>query len=558
MSYPINKFNSPPNTTNSSRPKEILSHIPSSDQFKQKILSQNKALAKKNSILMTKVADLEIKISDLIQQNIELRAINAKSEDQKRKWLEDKLNIIENGVSQRFEEMFQMFATIRSNEGLASSSVNVNNVIQNVALENSSDKTVSFHDVKSPVKKNISERRRKSARRQSMYIAPPPSPPQDHFNDEANEEDFERVQIPDDFNTPSVFQDEQNYEEVQESNEPQINDAFIAEEDAETEEPELKEHDEAEHAVTLSPIKFSSPKMPEYHYPKFSVYTETEDDNEAPNKEEIDLKIQKLAAGSVKSGQTSEKEKQENEEAKDELEMIDFTDFNEKTKNLLFQDNDKIKHTKSKKQKQKSSKDETMPEPISSDMLSTRKSRTRGKAVNYAEPSLRKKMRRESEQLTDAVIDKDFVVKTESISQPQTMKKDSIDQDLLKASRDSPIKINVQQQSSPIKPVEIAKDPSPVKEQTKPKPTPLIEQDNQNITKRRKPLSTLSQNKVQKKDSKPFKKMQLDIDAAELSVFDLVDECEVGVPKTLKNAPEVSIKKSSRKSTGSRRNSMLL
>lgn len=559
MSYQINKFNSP-QSRNLSRSKDNLSQLTSSDQFKQKVLSQNKALAKKNSILMTKVADLEIKISELIQQNIELRAIKAKSEDQKRKWLEEKLNIIESGVSQRFEEMFQMFATLRSNEGLAASTVNTSNVIQNVSHD-SSDKTVSFQNIKSPSRSNINERRRKSARRQSIYIPPPPSPPQQQ--EKAESQSVEEVeQLPSEFDAPSIFQDEasyheQNFHEDEFENqdylehsfqEPLVNDEFIAEEEEET---EVNEQREIDHAITLSPIKFSSPKRPGSH-PKFSVYTES-DDKELPDKEGIDLKIKKLAEDSVKMVSRSEDEPEEQEQQQDnnDVNIIDFSEFKDKAGERLYQNVDKIKHTKSKKQKQKSSNDEHMPEPMaSSEVLSTRKSR-RGKSVNYAEPSLRKKMRRESEQLTDAVVDSDFQIKREVVSQPQSLTKQTIDQGLLQASRDSPIKQNIKSSPQVIQ-VEA------VEERTK--PTPLIEKDSRNITKRRKPLGTLNQNKVQKKDSKPFKKMQLDIDAAELSVFDLVDECEVGVPKMYKGDPDVtdSIKKSSRKATGSRRHSMML
>jgi len=617
MSYSINKFNSPPNSRSLSNPKDIfpsqfINTNSNSDQFKQKILSQNKALAKKNSILMTKVADLETKISELIQHNIELRAINAKSEDQKRKWLEDKLNIIENGVSQRFEEMFHMFHTIRSNEGLSTSSMNLNNVIQNVSHESIHDKTVSFHDVKSPVHKNRSERRRKSARRQSIYIAPPPSPPQHQGHEEEEEqqqqpEEFEKINLPQEFDTPSVFHDD-NHNPInheidvdqpsrfyKQNDHPYdenvgINEAYIPEE-IELEDSKVNEQDEIDHAITLSPIKFSSPKRPDSH-PKFSVYTETNDQREKPSEEEINLKIQKLAEDSVKvapksHGNFLEQSKQQKEtqdlmEHDNSVQVLDSAEFSDKAGDGLYQDIDKIKHTKSKKQKQKSSKDEAMPKSVSSDLLSTRKSRTRGKSVNYAEPSLRKKMRRESEQLTDAVVENDLSIKLEPISQPQSTQKFSMDEDLLKVSRESPIKNNKFQTSSPINKVVVKPRVEELKqvenvgthlepeeneqvnysreEEPKSKPTPLIEQDSRNITKRRKPLGTLNQNKVQKRDSKQSKKMQLDIDAAELSVFDLVDECEVGVPKTYKNAPDVSMKKSSRRSSasGSRRNSMLL
>ncbi|KAH3688974.1 hypothetical protein WICPIJ_000033 [Wickerhamomyces pijperi] len=123
---------------------------------------------------MTKISELEGKMSDLIQENLAYRDAQAKAEDLKRKWLAEKLALIEESTLQRFEEMFQMFANIRANEGLPSSKISLSNLVD---LTNSptSDKTVSFDSIKTP-KKNaaVSERRRKSSRRQSFYVPPQP------------------------------------------------------------------------------------------------------------------------------------------------------------------------------------------------------------------------------------------------------------------------------------------------------------------------------------------------------------------------------------------------
>jgi shugoshin len=567
----------------------------SSDQVKHKILTQNRALAKKNSVLMTKIADLETRISDLIQQNIELRALNAKNEDKKRKWFEDKLNVIEEGVSQRFEEMFQMFSTIRHNEGLGASSVNLQNIVSNVSHDvSNSDKTVSFQSVKSPKKTTSQDRRRKSARRESMYITrSPQSFPQPLLQDALLQDALLQDALPQ-VKARSEPQEGHPVVHVQFG---EVNPYIKAENPVPVEDdtPLIREEHEysyeLNHAISLSPIKLStsSPSIVEISSSKskFSVYEDSPEPDEAtvPNNE-MQQKIQRLADESVKA--TGKRQGQEpSDESTDQYKPLE-------------QPSSMIRHAKTKK-KTKANVDEEMP---SSDVLSTRNSRTRGKQVSYAEPSLRAKMRRQSEKLVDAVAEGNYVkpltvaednlrrksmamARTSSIldhsvsligqlSSGATERKESASVDVSDASAELTQKISKNQEnflvdvsqssdesesnflqessamiieSSPNLAVEKSVTNPPVKQR------PLTEQDNANITKRRKPLGCLNQNKIQKLDSgdkvKRSKK-RFDLSDDELSVFDLVEETSVGVPKTYKNNPDISTKKK-----GGRRNSML-
>lgn len=451
-------------------------------------------MAKKNSLLMTKIADLETRVSDLIQQNIELRALNAKNEDQKRKWLEDKLSVIENGVTQRFEEMFQIFSTIRHNEGLGASNVSTRQVIANVSHD-SSEKTVSFQTVKSP-KLSTKERRRKSTRRESMYIAPP-----EQMSPEKVETE-EPIQV--------YFNDTNPFDEV--SNPEASENPLIPE--------ELE--DSMDQASSLSPIKIStsSPDISRVSCKKFEVYEDMPDVEEIrPTKEMLD-KIQKLAEGSVHEKEQPTLGKVLDDEISDQYKPLE--------------EGSKIK----RKIKGNFSSDEKMP--ASSDVLSTRKSRTRGKQVSYAEPSLRVKMRRQSEKFVDAIVE-DVLVRPASRGSfvadddVELTKHQEPPEPLATEMKKLPGPLAIEVKNAESKQVDTV-DESPVKHK------PLTEQDNVNITKRRRPLTSLSQNKMIRveNDKLPTKK-RFNLSDDELSVFDLVEESAVGVPKTYKK-PEIKKK----------------
>ncbi|KAH3674906.1 hypothetical protein WICMUC_002979 [Wickerhamomyces mucosus] len=541
MAFSIGKFHSP-----SKRNLETQSDF----QFRNKVLLQNRALAKKNSTLMTKIAELESRISELIQQNIELRDQQAKSEDNKRKWFEEKLNIIEEGVSQRFEEMFQMFSTIRSNEGLPSSNISLNNLLGNISSnDNSTDKTVTFQGIKSPrtTQSSINERRRKSARRQSIYIPSQPNSPEKLEEKISQDQVIEKSE---DETRPMSIDDE---DRALEANQTQaikdLNDY------QESTQEILNEQEELSHASSFSPIKISSPNTQEVRKrDKFKVY-EDFDNEDLLFHEEFEKSITRLTSKVYNTTGESKLEKEkinepsENIKDKQEVEEQTIEDELSDIQSPLDHDSAKVKHTNSKKSKSKASFDEQFPVSIDS-MDTIRKTRTRGKHVSYTEPSLRQKMRRSSKKFVDAVGHRDsFYIYNGPKEENMTLEIPTTAGNTIDISSNAEID---EQNRKYILSEDNQQIHSPVKE----KPKPLIEQDNVNITKRRKPLGTLNKNKLQKIESDVKGTKKSSIDDSEMSVFDLVEESAVGIPKTYKNQPNISTKRKS--SGGNRRHSMLL
>ena len=86
------------------------------ENIRQSYSRQNSLLAKDNSILKIKVNSLEKKISQLVQENVTLRSKTSISEAIYRERLSNQLQVIENGIIQRFDEIFYMFENVRKNE----------------------------------------------------------------------------------------------------------------------------------------------------------------------------------------------------------------------------------------------------------------------------------------------------------------------------------------------------------------------------------------------------------------------------------------------------------
>lgn len=87
--------------------------------IRKKYALQNQSLAKNNSLMMTRVSEMEAKISDLINENMKLRKSKAFQETELKNYLETALQTIENGVIGKFAEIAQLFSAIRANEGLS-------------------------------------------------------------------------------------------------------------------------------------------------------------------------------------------------------------------------------------------------------------------------------------------------------------------------------------------------------------------------------------------------------------------------------------------------------
>ncbi|ONH65159.1 Shugoshin, partial [Cyberlindnera fabianii] len=340
--------------------------------------------------------------------------------------------------------------------------------------------------------------------------------------------------------------------------------------------PEMENEDDANDnflfATNLSPIKLGS-MSPMKSSKRIEVYEDSPDpaevatDAQTAPLTDLEAKIERLAQEAIKrpssrKGRKSTKKVDEIEKVVDTtkaddnstLETDDNTGEDSDEHKPLEPDVSKIKHTKNKKLKSKSSTDEEMPGSIDSEDASGSRSRrsSRGKQVSYAEPSLRSKMRRQSEKFVDAAAEDAYI---RPVSRSAGLSKESTPVD--PSTEEQSMEISTASEMSgaiPQKRVSVAKEVENPATEAPSRQAPLTVQDNVNITKRRKPLGALSKNKIQKVDNKSFKKSKpfaLD----ELSVFDLVEEAAVGVPKTYKGKPDITTR---RRKSSERRHSAVL
>ncbi|CCE64966.1 hypothetical protein TPHA_0J01440 [Tetrapisispora phaffii CBS 4417] len=92
------------------------------NEIKSTYSQQNSKLAKTNSALMMKVSGLEKIISDLVKENIVLRSQTISIRNEQDQKLEETLQVLENGLYQKFDEIFYMINNIRRKENLPTSS----------------------------------------------------------------------------------------------------------------------------------------------------------------------------------------------------------------------------------------------------------------------------------------------------------------------------------------------------------------------------------------------------------------------------------------------------
>lgn len=640
---------------------------------RNKILAQNRALAKKNSSLMTKISELEAKMSELIQENLSYRDAQAKAEDSKRKWLAEKLSLIEESTLQRFEEMFQMFSNIRANEGLPNSNISLSNLLEFTNTTNS-DKTVSFDSIKSPKNHTgVSNRRRKSSRRQSFYV---PSEPEQDTDDilfrgniqslthPCQDQDQEETVKSQD-TTNEDYEDSSKQEETREivdSSNDEVNsveetpirsdEREIVNLDAKLNSPTKKQKKQDEdidimrildipgmyqstkqisdtripslkpveappkiigklpilnydssssdvdsqifHSSTLSPVKISPPPVMKASVPKLQVYKDdldalkeglssTPDITSSPVKQSRPMKKQRktIKAGidtqptpALIAKLTAKPETDMMDAGGEPVPVIDFKEDNTAPK---------PKQKNSKKRKISNAFDDEKPPSTPIPTSSVRPSRTRGNRVSYVEPRLGTKLRRESAGFIEAVSDNAYCHFNRGKSRdssPMTTSAPANDKTLdqlelsvyktsestsetsktptrsstttesssknTKIDKGEPIDSLVEAQDHKEKKKEKEKRPksSPVKlpEQTNPPP----------LQTTRIPLTSLNKNKLSER-SIDSKKTLVKNKVPDLSVFDLVDESAVGIPKTYKNDLNVTKKRSS-----GRRNSSLV
>lgn len=357
------------------------------ENIRQSYSRQNSLLAKDNSILKIKVNSLEKKISQLVQENVTLRSKTSISEAIYRERLNNQLQIIENGIIQRFDEIFYMFENVRKNENLPSS--NLKSLLKRTSSRSRSSSLSSptyskSYTGQSNYQNNPSHelslnkddgpdlepkaKKRKSSRRQSMFISTSLEP---------ENETVEKKPIMKD---ASVEVSAASHEPTQVE---ETIDALNVEE----------ENNDSVSNFTNSIIEYSipeeNPTEPDHSSSKLEIFNDSTNMLNTASSDSLPLP---LPAPSVTLPATI------CDTAAVYSSSSSSTDSHPKTK---------IKHSMKPPRIELKKKviDEVMPVSNmsnNSEISFTRPRRTRGKAVDYTLPSLRAKMRRPSEKLVDA------------------------------------------------------------------------------------------------------------------------------------------------------------
>lgn len=165
------------------------------------LANNNHALAKRNSLMMTKIAKLEKKISHLQAENMNLKRNNISDSQLRKSLLNDRLTIIEDIVHEKLSDILTAFRTTREQEGLPFRELGISSkLINNGLSENSTNRQPEDNERSKSVSsspssgsnsdflnenintdtnkliekqnnKKVSEKKRRSLRRQSIYIS---------------------------------------------------------------------------------------------------------------------------------------------------------------------------------------------------------------------------------------------------------------------------------------------------------------------------------------------------------------------------------------------------
>lgn len=88
------------------------------ETMKHKYILQNKSLAQKNAAMALKLSEMETKISELMNENMSLKKRKSVNDQEYKKKLEKKLVVLERGLINKVDEIFQVFRDVRKSEGL--------------------------------------------------------------------------------------------------------------------------------------------------------------------------------------------------------------------------------------------------------------------------------------------------------------------------------------------------------------------------------------------------------------------------------------------------------
>lgn len=400
-----NAFNRVENTLQIQELQNLMdSQKTKTEAIKAAYAQQNSQLAKSNSSLMMRLSDLEKKISELVQENLSLRSIISMSEFKYKERLGNQLQLLEEGISSRVDEIFYMFDSIRKKENLpkgrtSRSASEVKSILRNKACANSSYSSrnsahnIQFADIHDEImdsvecnelnentgdqlkahdEEKIPRKKRKSSRRESIFL-----PNDFDFSGAQEAECIREPALEADSQLESgVFNDQNQIEntEVQDSVLPNvdIHDSSEQPEDA---------HGEGSFNFTNSII--------EYSIPEETLGAMTSSEMEQMSSSKIEVFKDEPVAPTRSQGE-------------EDLSATNNTTF------IPLPLQNKVKHSMRppNSRPRKNMVDEVMPSSGNGtgpcDIDFSRSRRTRGKAIDYTLPSLRAKMRRPSEKLVDA------------------------------------------------------------------------------------------------------------------------------------------------------------
>lgn len=358
------------------------------ENIKSSYIQQNSQLAKSNSSLMMKIADMEKKVSELVQENVVLRSKLSMSELKYKEKLNSQFQILEKGVYQRFEEVVHIFTTVKKKEGLSYQN-DANNcfsldgprsILKRPSSVNesrrSSKPSITFNEnenqiIPSETEENLRDRnnsielndeeilplkkRRKSSRRESLFI-----PSDFDFSNEYLENELKDIES-------------NSAENAHESNE------ILPEEQQDQEDESCN--------FTSSIIEYSIPEeIPDLKSKKNESLPSLSNNSSSSSSR---IEIYKDLNDHLRC------QSPEHASSKAQTPQSPFVQVQNLSQN-------KIKHSMKPRVKKKKIIDEIMPTTSTQDYIESRMRRTRGKAVDYTLPSLRAKMRRPTEKLVDA------------------------------------------------------------------------------------------------------------------------------------------------------------
>lgn len=357
---------------------------------------QNTQLAKANSSLMMRLSELERKVGELVKENVSLRSTVSMGEFHYKKRLSEQLDVLENGISHRVEEIFHMFDRVRMKENLSpepslsrfnelksilrnrrtsGSSLDGRKSANSIQFMETDDQSVHTGSAGSNETTESNDRqddessrkkRRKSSRRESIFL---PTDFDFPYHEPEPEPEPEKEPEPE---PRKVSDDVSEDEQLEPSIESHAANDVVAQDDNEG-----SDHAEASFNFTNSIIEYS---IPEEVAPSTSAGT----DQLSSSKIEVFRDEPEAVI-------TLQKEREINDAA-----FVPLSTQN------------KVKHSMRTPGARGRSKivDEVMPTTNNGsgacDIDFTRARRTRGKAIDYTLPSLRAKMRRPTEKFVDA------------------------------------------------------------------------------------------------------------------------------------------------------------